>query len=202
MGQLREKKINHMRTWIDPSNPAAIPVFDYDIIYPITVYEAIHRTMEDDSTTLDQQLTSIYRLIADKQDAITGGTPGTLMTWSNIKGQIGETEIVRSIGTDQSTRSHQKVPSEKAVGQQLDLKADASAFSDITVILWATPDLVSGLLYLFWKSLSLSASFCSFMKSPIKAAVVFQIGVTRSLRPLPIKRIDDVPSYAITTSCV
>jgi len=130
MSQLREKKINYMRTWIDPNNPTVIPNLDYDIIYPITVYEAIYRTMDEGSTTLDAELESIYRLIADKQDAIQGGVPGKLMTWTNIKGQIGETEIVRSIGDEQSSRSHTKVPSEKAVGQALDLKANASSFNE------------------------------------------------------------------------
>ena len=125
MGQLRDKKISHARTWIDPINPTPLPSLDYDIIYPITVYEAVHRTMDDESTSLDVELQSIYRLIAGKQDIIEGGSPGTLMTWTSVSGQIGETEILRSIASDPSDRSYLKVPSERAVGAILDLKANS-----------------------------------------------------------------------------
>ena len=130
MGQLRDKKISHARTWIDPNNPTPLPSFDYDIIYPISVYEAIHRTMDDDSTSLDVELDSIYRLIAGKQDIIEGGSPGKLMTWTSVSGRIGETEILRAIASDPGDRSYIKVPSERAVGAILDLKADKGDIYD------------------------------------------------------------------------
>ena len=130
MGQLRNKLVSHARTWIDPQNPTPLPTWDYDIVYPISVYEAIHRDMDDDSTTLDVELENIYRLINGKQNIIEGGTPGRLMTWTNIRGTIGETELLRYINSDPNARSFSKVPSEKAVGLALDLKADAADINE------------------------------------------------------------------------
>ena len=129
MGKLRNQKVAPIRTYIDPSNPTAIPSLDYDIIYPETVYSAIRRTMEADSTTLDSELEAIYRLIAEKQDQLYGGTPGTLMSWTTNPGEVGSIEIAKTIPSDSSARSYQKIASEKAVGTALDLKADASSFN-------------------------------------------------------------------------
>ena len=69
MGQLRDKKIVQSRIWLDP-NVSPIPVYDYDYSYPITVYEAVKRDMNDDSSNLQDELDSIYSLIAEKQSII------------------------------------------------------------------------------------------------------------------------------------
>ena len=126
MGQLRTKKIDIIRTWIDPSNPSPIPDFDYDQIYPVSVFEAIKKNQNDNAPSLADELDAIYALINTKQDIIPGGTSGRLMTWSGVDGSIGETEILKTMSADPAARSQTKVPSERAVGMQLDLKADAS----------------------------------------------------------------------------
>lgn len=128
MGEIRNKRIQTMRSYIDPDAPS-IPVLDYDLIYPVTTYDAVHRDMEDTSTTLTAELEAIYRLISEKQTKVYGGTAGNLMTWTTTEGLIGETEIVRNIPTNPSDRSYQKVTSEKAVGTALDLKTNQADFN-------------------------------------------------------------------------
>jgi hypothetical protein len=131
MGQLREKRIVQSRNWLDP-NAAPIPPFDYDFIYPITVYEAVRRTMDTNSTNLLEEIESIYRLIAEKQNGIQPGAPGNLMTWSGVKGEIGSTNVTKSIHPDASQRSHSKIPTERAIGDALDTRAPMSALNDHT----------------------------------------------------------------------
>lgn len=127
MGNLLDKRIVQSRNWIDPNATASIPTFDFEFVYPVTVYEAVKRDMDDNSPNLSDEITSIYRLIADKQDVIQGGTPGQIMTWSGIQGQIGVLEVTRSISSDPAIRSNAKVPTERAVGDALDTRASVSA---------------------------------------------------------------------------
>lgn len=128
MGELRNKRIVQSRIYLDGlSTP--VPPYDYDFSYPITVYEAVKRSMDSTSTNLEEELESIYRLINGKQDEIDPGTPGQLMTWTGMRGQIGTMEVVKSINTDPSQRSHQKVPSERAIGDSLDTKVSLSDFT-------------------------------------------------------------------------
>ena len=122
MGELKGKRIVQTRNWLDP-NPTSIPVYDYEFAYPITVFDAVKRDMEDNSPNLTDELAAIYRLIGDKQDVIQPGVPGQLMTWSGIQGQIGSMELSKAIGSDPSLRSHSKVPTERAVGDALDTRA-------------------------------------------------------------------------------
>ncbi|MCM1215364.1 MAG: hypothetical protein NC548_12700 [Lachnospiraceae bacterium] len=84
--------------------------------------------MDDNSASLADELTSIYRLINGKQDKILPGTAGRIMTWSGVAGKIGSMEMVKSIQSDPSLRSNQKVPSERAVGDLLDTKVNSSTF--------------------------------------------------------------------------
>ena len=128
MGELRDKKIVQSRNWLDPDQ-LPIPPFDFDFVYPITVFDAVKRNMDDNSSNLTDELESIYRLIADKQDIIQAGLPGNIMTWSGVKGQIGALEVIKSINGDPSLRSHQKIPTEKAIGDSIDTRAPMSALN-------------------------------------------------------------------------
>lgn len=128
MGQLRDRVIVQSRTWLDGMTQP-VPPYDYDYTYPITVYEAVRRSMEDDSTNLLEELESIYRLIAGKQDKIDPGIPGQIMTWTGMAGQIGAMEVAKVINPDPALRSHQKVPSERAIGDSLDTKVPMSSFN-------------------------------------------------------------------------
>ena len=129
MGELRDKKIVQSRIWLDP-NQAPMPSYDYDYSYPITVYEAVHQTMDDNSATLADELDAIYRLINGKQDIIDPGIPGQLMTWTGIRGQIGAIEVVNTINPDRSLRSNKKIPSERAIGDALDDKVSIESFNN------------------------------------------------------------------------
>lgn len=129
MGELLNKRIVQSRTYIDDSVQTPVPDLDYDYTYPITVYEAVKRDMEDTATNLEEELDSIYRLINNKQEIIDPGTPGQLMTWTGIRGSIGSAEIVSAINTEASLRSNKKIASEKAVGDALDYKVSLQSFN-------------------------------------------------------------------------
>lgn len=131
MGQLIGKRIVQSRAWYDPDQQP-IPSFDYDYTYPVTVYEAVRRSMDDTSTNLEEEIDSIYRLINGKQNIVDPGTPGNLMTWTGIRGSIGSMEVVKSISIDPSKRSHQKVVSERAIGDALDTKVSRADFNNHT----------------------------------------------------------------------
>ena len=129
MPRLIGKEIVQSRIWMDP-NQDPIPSLDYKYSYPITVYEAVHQNMEDTSSTLKDEMECIYRLINEKQNIVDPGSPGHLMTWTGMRGQIGTMEVLRSIQKDPSLRSHQKVPSERAIGDMLDTKVPLSSFNE------------------------------------------------------------------------
>ena len=128
MGELKGKVIVQSRVWLDP-NAAPIPDFDYNYSYPITVYEAVHQTMDENSANLADELDSIYRLIEGKQEIVDPGVSGQIMTWSGIRGQIGAMEVVNTINSDASQRSTRKIPSERAVGNALDTKVPIETFN-------------------------------------------------------------------------
>lgn len=129
MGSLIDKNIELVRSYIDPLNPSPIPSLDYNIVYPVTVYEAVKSNMDDNATTLEDELALIYKLIKAKQDPIKGGTVGSLMTWTAEEGVIGSTPIVKEINSDPTLRTHSNIPSERAVGYMIDLKGDASTMN-------------------------------------------------------------------------
>lgn len=130
MGKLIDRKIELVRTWEDPESPSTIPDLDYHVIYPITLYEAVKKTEDEHATTLAQELDHIYELFDKKQDTITGGAVGTLMSWTTEDGVIGSTPLVKTINDDPTLRSHSNIPTERAVGYALDLKADAAALNE------------------------------------------------------------------------
>ena len=131
MGELKNRRIVQSRIWLDP-NVEVIPDYDYDYSYPISVYEAIKQTMDDDSPNLADELESIYRLINEKQNIIDGGIAGQIMTWSGIRGQIGALEISKTIESNAANRSHKKVVTERAIGDALDSKVSLSSFNSHT----------------------------------------------------------------------
>ena len=127
MGELKGKEIVQSHRWLD-NDIAIIPDLDYVNTYPVTVYDAVHQTMDDNSPTLADELITIYRLINQKQDIIDPGIPGNLMTWTGVKGQIGTLEVTKTINPDPLLRSNQKIPTEKAIGTELDLKVPIKTF--------------------------------------------------------------------------
>ena len=127
MGELKNKRIVQSMIWLDPEH-TVIPDCDYDYSYPKTVYDAVHQDMDDSSPTLADELLSIYRLIDGKQNKIEAGVPGNLMTWTGIEGNIGTVEMVKSVNPDAILRSNSKVPTERAIGAELDTKVPIRTF--------------------------------------------------------------------------
>lgn len=129
MGKLLGRQIIQSRIWYT-DEVTTPPALDYDYAYPITVYEAVKRTMDDESTNLFDEITAIYRLIGEKQPIVEAGVAGRLMTWSGVRGQIGSTEVVKSIATEKINQSNGKIPTERAVGDALATKVPASSFNE------------------------------------------------------------------------
>ena len=129
MGSLRNRVIKQSRIWLDESYNTPIPNYDYDYTYPITVYDAVRKTTDDNATTLTDELAAIYRLISQKQEIIPGGSPGQLMSWSGVAGTIGTINLVKTINTTPADRSNNKVPTERAVGLALDTKTPILDFN-------------------------------------------------------------------------
>lgn len=125
MGELKNKRIVQSRVFMD-GHDMALPNVDYEFTYPITVYDAVKKTMDENSATLSDELEAIYNLLRSKQPLIEAGKPGRIMTWSGVQGDIGSLDVVRSIDKNPVNRSHSKIPTERAVGEQLDLKANVS----------------------------------------------------------------------------
>lgn len=128
MGELKNKRIVQSKIYLDDSVP--IPDLDYDYSYPITIYDAVKRNMDEDSPTLNDELDAIYRLINSKQDIIDGGIAGQIMTWTGIRGEIGSIPILKNISTNPEDRSHDALLSERAIGMLLDKKTDLTIFND------------------------------------------------------------------------
>ena len=125
MGELKNKRIVQSRVFMD-GHDMSLPNYDYEFTYPVTVYDAVKKTMDDNSATLTDELEAIYNLLRSKQPLIEAGKPGRIMTWSGVQGDIGSLDVARSIDKNPVNRSHNKIPTERAVGEQLDLKASVS----------------------------------------------------------------------------
>lgn len=127
MGRLIDTKVDFIRAY-QPEQDSITPIPDnnYTHILPITIYEAVRKSSENGSTTLEQELDAIYRLISNKQDALTGGTPGSIMTWTSRPGRIGSLEVINYVNQEIIERSNIKIPTERGIGAALDLKANLS----------------------------------------------------------------------------
>lgn len=123
MGNLKNRINQTIRTYIEP-NAKPIPDYDYNLVYPNTTFDAVHKEMDETSTTLTDELKRIDDDITKKQDIIKAKDAGQLVTWGTKDGVFDSTLIVKEINEDPTLRTHTNVPSERAVGKQLDLKAD------------------------------------------------------------------------------
>jgi len=130
MGNLISNVIQQLRSWKTTENDTPIPAGDYINIYPETTYDAIRKSFDVDSTTLKDELTSIYRLIDTKQPKVAAGTKDLLMSFTGQEGQIGNIEMTKSISSDSSVWSNYKLPTEKAVGLFGETKVSYSEYED------------------------------------------------------------------------
>ena len=125
MGDLRNRIIEVVRTYVDGS-PTPPPNLDYDEIYPVTTFSAVRREMTDPDYTLVNELAVIRGLINKRYEIVENPRNGYLMTFTNVPGEIGTTQIKQAIDPTAHGRSNAAVVSEAAVGAELDKKASAS----------------------------------------------------------------------------
>jgi len=130
MGNLLSNVIQQLRSWKSTEEDTPIPAGDFINIYPQTIYDAIRKDFDESSTTLTDELKSIYTLIEDKQPKVAAGISGRLMTYTGQEGQIGDLEVSKSISSDVATLSHFKIPTEKAIGLFGETKVNYKEYQD------------------------------------------------------------------------
>ena len=125
MGDLRNRTIEVIRAYVDGSPTPPLDL-DYDEIYPVTTFSAVRREMGDPDYTLVNELAVIRGLINQRYEIVENPRNGYLMTFTNVPGEIGTTQIKQAIDPTAYSRSNAAVVSESAVGAELDKKASAS----------------------------------------------------------------------------
>ena len=125
MGDLRNRTIEVIRAYVDGSPTPPLDL-DYDEIYPVTTFSAVRREMADPDYTLVNELAVIRGLINKRYEIVENPRNGYLMTFTNVPGEIGTTQIKQAIDPTAYSRSNAAVVSEAAVGAELDKKASAS----------------------------------------------------------------------------
>jgi len=112
-------EIIQSRVWIDP-NPSPPPSLNYKYTYPITVFNAVRKDMNDEhSQTLTQAFEEIDERFEGKQNIIPAKPANNLITYGGIAGAIGSIEISTHIPYDGGEQSDYKIPTERAVGALL-----------------------------------------------------------------------------------
>ena len=112
------KEIIQSRIWIDPNAPEA-PNLNYKYTYPITVYEAVHATTDEDSETLASELYRINTELLGKQHILPAKSADNLVTYGGIAGSVGAIQISQKIPYDKASQRDDRIPTEKAVGELL-----------------------------------------------------------------------------------
>lgn len=114
------KEIIQSRVWVDPSIPAPSPNLNYKLTFPITVFEAVRRDMNDEnSPTLANMLDLILKELEQKQAIFPGKPANNLMTYAGIPGAVGSIRIAQEIPWNAADQTHDRIPTEKAVGDLL-----------------------------------------------------------------------------------
>lgn len=109
-------EIIQSRTYIDPNAPAP-PNLNYKHTFPITVFDAVRASMSDpDSTTLSEALDRIDKRLLGVQPLIPDKAANNLVTYAGYPGGVGSIEIGNSIPWNKDEQRHDRIPTEKAVG--------------------------------------------------------------------------------------
>lgn len=111
------KEIIQSRIWMtDAPKP---PDANYKDIYPITVFEAVKETMEENSRNLQEILSKMEEDLKTKQRILPSKPSNYLVTYAGHPGAVGSIAITTKMSWDPSKHSHKKIPTEKAVGDLL-----------------------------------------------------------------------------------
>lgn len=113
------KEIIQSRVWVNPT-PTPPPDLNYKYTYPITVFDAVRKDMNDEnSATLTTMLDLIFKELKGKQPIFAGKPSNNLMTFGGVAGAVGSIRISQDIPWDPEQQKHDRIPTEKAVGQLL-----------------------------------------------------------------------------------
>ena len=116
MGALVAREIVQSRIWLDPKAERE-PPWNYKYTYPITVFEAVKEDMTDEAKTLKEILHWMQFEIQRRQPIIPGHPPNFLVTYAGMNGAVGRIQIAKNIPLDPNRQSHDRIPTEKAIGE-------------------------------------------------------------------------------------
>ena len=112
------KEIVQSRIWMtDAPKP---PDANYKEIYPVTVIEAVKESMEEDAISLQEILDEMQKSLKQKQKILPSKPSNHLVTYAGKPGAVGSIAITTKMSWEPSKHSHNKIPTEKAVGDLLD----------------------------------------------------------------------------------
>lgn len=102
-------------------DPTAKPIeLNYKFTFPITVFDAVRQSMEDDtSLTLQDALDQIWTELRNRQPIFPGRPANYLMTYAGTPGAVGAMQISTEIPMDITQQRQDRIPTEKAVGDLL-----------------------------------------------------------------------------------
>lgn len=137
------KEIVQSRKYIDPNTPIEDKL-NHVNTYPKTVLEAVKVDMdhvEDDDTNLKDIIDEIRSEIYQRQMCVPAKSPNFLMTYAGVPGGIGSIQISNKIPWDPNKQSHDKIPTEKAIGDLLYkmglLDSDGNIIEPNNIIRWS-----------------------------------------------------------------
>jgi hypothetical protein len=116
-GQLIQKKKSNLYAFYDDENRH---LSDYDIVYPITLIETIHVSMDAKSKNLMEILIERDEYFQNQVDAKqpiipAGEAPFNIVAYSGVEGKVNELGLVTKLAPNVASASNFKVPTELAV---------------------------------------------------------------------------------------
>ncbi len=96
-----------------------IPEGNYKNIYPITIFDAVYETWDDYSQNLTEIIEEVRYGLRSKQPIFPPKSANNLMTYAGISGGVGSIEIALEIPKTSTEQRHDRIPTEKAIGDLL-----------------------------------------------------------------------------------
>ena len=112
------KRIVQSRTYIS-DKPQPPPEANYELTYPITTYDAVKSSWDDDAVTLAEDIDVIKGKLLGAQTRIPGKPANYLMTYGGVPGEVGSIKYTTAMEWSRDAQSHGRIPTEKAVGDYL-----------------------------------------------------------------------------------
>ena len=112
------REIIQSRVWIENETPLP-PSSNYKLTYPITVFDAIYRSMDNTTDTLTSIIEKIEGTLETLQSKIPAKPANYLVTYSGMEGVFSSIQISNRIPYSSDLQSDRKIPTEKAVGDLL-----------------------------------------------------------------------------------